>query len=61
MLVDTIPVPGLYLLLGNVIAGRIEVTTVIVSGKPLSFHPIQMMMEKPCLFPSSVMTRSKTK
>lgn len=50
---DTLPVPGIYLLLGNDIAGRIVVPNVIVSDKPLSFDPVQEeMMENPGLFPS---------
>jgi len=48
---DTLPVPGIRLLLGNDIAGRIVVPNVIVSDKPLSFDPVQMM-ENPGLFPS---------
>lgn len=58
---DTLPVPGIRLLLGNDIAGRIVVPNVIVSYKPLSFDPVQEeMMENPGLFPSCAVTRSKT-
>lgn len=57
---DTPPVPGIHLLLGNDITGRIVVPNVIVSVKPLSFDPIHEMMENLGLFPSCAMTRSKT-
>ncbi|XP_063596500.1 uncharacterized protein LOC134773250 [Penaeus indicus] len=58
---ESLPVPGIHLLLGNDIAGRIVVPNIIVSDRPLSFDPIQKeMTENPDLFPSCAVTRSKT-
>ena len=59
--IDTeLPVPGITMLLGNDLAGKLVLPKLIVSNEPLKENPtLQLEAEQPLLFPTCVMLDHK--